>query len=52
MMRRRTYRDVQEWWFYAKSKLDLLKKEGKGVESKVERRTNYMVVFLHVSHSG
>ena len=26
---------MQEWWFYAKSRLDLLKKEGNGVESKV-----------------
>ena len=34
-MRRRAYRDVQEWWFYAKSRLDLLKKEGNGLESKV-----------------
>ena len=45
MMRRRAYRDVQEWWFYAKAKLDLLKKEGKGVESKVGGRTNCLVVF-------
>ena len=33
--RRRAYRDVQEWWFFARSKLDLLKKEGKAVASKV-----------------
>lgn len=42
MMRRRAYRDVQEWWFYAKAKLDLLKKEGKGMESKVEEMMSEM----------
>ena len=34
-MRRRAYRDVQELWFFARSKLDLLKKESKAVASKV-----------------
>ena len=34
-VRRRAYRDVQELWFFARSKLDLLKKEGKAVATKV-----------------
>lgn len=40
--RRRAYRDVQEWWFYARSKLDMLKKEGKEVAKKVEEIVDEM----------
>lgn len=34
--RRRAYRDVQELWFYARAKLESLKKEGGGIEAKVK----------------
>jgi len=50
-VRRRAYRDVQELWFFARSKLDLLKKEGKAVATKVEEiltemETREQVVLL------
>ena len=34
--RRRVYRDVQEMWFYVRSKLESLKKDGNHLDSKVK----------------
>ena len=49
--RRRAYRDVQELWFFARSKLESLKKEKGGDESKIneivgELETREQVVLM------
>ena len=38
--RRRVYRDVQEMWFYVRSKLESLKKDGNHLETKVKEVLN------------